>query len=178
MPLLTQAAYAKHRGVSRQAVFQAVRDGRIPVSRGADGAVMIDPSVADHAWEVNTAHEKRRNTADLRPGESASTSGMEVPEPDVDGEGSDLTYANARAKNEWYKAEKARLEFEEKLGSLVAAEDVKEEWTQVATNVRTKVLGIPSKCRQRIADLSAEQYLAIEEIVRESLEDLSAEGDA
>ncbi len=48
---LSISAYARHRGVSRQAVHLAIRTGRI--RRCADGK--IDPVVADREWLANTA---------------------------------------------------------------------------------------------------------------------------
>ena len=50
MALLTQAQYAKARGVTRQAVSQAVREGRIPLVTGK-----IDPTVADVAFDQQVA---------------------------------------------------------------------------------------------------------------------------
>lgn len=47
---LTQAAYARHRGVSRAAVARAVRERRI--TPGADG--LIDPVAADAQWAANS----------------------------------------------------------------------------------------------------------------------------
>jgi hypothetical protein len=45
------AAYARHRGCSRQAVYKALETGRI--TRGPDGS--IDPAKADAQWLANTS---------------------------------------------------------------------------------------------------------------------------
>src|SRR5437867_4358308 len=47
---MTVATYARHRNVSRRAVYDALRAGRI--ARLPDGT--IDPAAADRAWKVNT----------------------------------------------------------------------------------------------------------------------------
>lgn len=47
MALLTQAAYARRHGVSRQAINRYVREGIIPVHRRAK---LIDPAEADGCW--------------------------------------------------------------------------------------------------------------------------------
>ncbi len=52
---LSISAYARHRGVSRQAVHLALRTGRI--RRSADGR--IDVEEADRAWLANTAPSTR-----------------------------------------------------------------------------------------------------------------------
>jgi hypothetical protein len=41
---------------------------------------------------------------------------------------------------------------------------------------RTKILGIPTKAKQRIPDLDVDAITALDDIVRETLEDLAASG--
>ena len=55
--VLSQRAYAQHRGVSHEAVRKAIKTGRI--SPQPDG--LIDPVVADAQWDANTlpAHRRR-----------------------------------------------------------------------------------------------------------------------
>lgn len=55
--LLTPAAYARRRGVTKQAVAAAISTGRIPTVRRA-GRRMVDPTVADAAWTENTDPSK------------------------------------------------------------------------------------------------------------------------
>lgn len=54
---MSYRAYARHRGVSPEAVSKAVKAGRITVN--ADGR--IDPEVADRQWEANTDPVKVRD---------------------------------------------------------------------------------------------------------------------
>src|ERR1043166_6563886 len=56
MALLTPAAYAKSKGLSRQAIHQAIDAGRIPTEPDARGRKMIDPAIADAALEALTDH--------------------------------------------------------------------------------------------------------------------------
>jgi len=51
--MMTVTQYASHRGVSRQAVNKAIRDGRISAERRGK-RFMIDPAAADAAWETHT----------------------------------------------------------------------------------------------------------------------------
>lgn len=196
MPLMSMAEYARHRGVSKVAVTYAVRDGRISTTTNHSGKRVIDSEAADKEWAANTAHEQRRNTSEARPGlappEPAIIQPISPPaptvqigfdrqalgipdRPDVAGDGADNTYARARAQKEHFLAKQAELDYLESAGKLVDVATIQKTWTAVATTVRTKVLGIPSKARQRIPDLTNEQYLILEKLAREALEDLITE---
>lgn len=191
---MSLAEYARHRGVSGAAVTYAIRDGRISTTTDHRGKRVIDSEAADQQWNANTAHDKRRNTAEapagIAPPEppmiqtlAAAPQGDQIgfdrqalglPEkPDVTGDGADNTYARARANKEHFLAKQAELDYLESAGKLVDVATIQKTWTAVATTVRTKVLGIPSKARQRIPDLTNEQYLVLEKLAREALEDLS-----
>src|SRR5689334_9685469 len=50
MPLMSQSAYARHRGIKRQSVHQAVKEGRIHLTD--DGKV--DSETADREWAAST----------------------------------------------------------------------------------------------------------------------------
>ena len=56
--LVTQAEYARRIGVSRNAVWAAVRTGRIALFEG-----LIDPERADREWAENTDPSKPRGIA-------------------------------------------------------------------------------------------------------------------
>lgn len=104
-----------------------------------------------------------------------SPQSLNLPEkPELSVNGADNSYSTARAYKEHFLAKKAEQDFLEQAGKLVPVETIQREWNQIAANVRTKVLGIPSKAKQRIPDLTHDQFLAIDRLVRESLEDLSA----
>jgi hypothetical protein len=60
--LLSQRAYAKHRGVSHTAVQKAVRYGRITTIDGK-----LDPDVADREWRENVDLTKPRNSVSGTP---------------------------------------------------------------------------------------------------------------
>jgi hypothetical protein len=98
--------------------------------------------------------------------------------PTLESSGSDNSYASARAYKEHFLARQAELVFLENAGKLLGLEGIKKKWASIASLVRTKVLGIPSKAKQRIPDLTNEQYFLLEAIIREALEDLSTEGES
>jgi hypothetical protein len=166
------AEYARHRGVSQAAVTYAIRDGRITFERDEKGRKLLDVDKADVQWNENTRHDKRVNGLGASPTDpvvslEVNFEGSEDPEAAV------MTVAEARAQRERYLAKLVKLEYEEKVGKLVPADQVQDRWTKVASIVRTKVLGIPAKVRTRLPDINADQYLAIEAIIREALEDLA-----
>lgn len=167
MSLLTMRQYAKHRGVSHETVSNAVKKGRITCVRNERGYAQIDPEVADREWSENSDHAKMISKGQTPQAPS---------QPEADGPRGP-SYAQSRAIREAYQARLAKLDYDERMGKLVEAEEVKRKWVQVAGLVRTKVLGIPSMAKQRIPDLTSEQYLVIEAIVREALEALADGND-
>lgn len=83
-------------------------------------------------------------------------------------------YEESRARTEHLKAELLELERKQKQALLVPAADIESKWVEIVTQARTKMLGIPTKAKQRIPDLDADAMTVLEDIVRETLEDLSA----
>jgi phage terminase Nu1 subunit (DNA packaging protein) len=86
-------------------------------------------------------------------------------------------YNESRARTEYLKAELLELERKEKEGLLVRSADVQAKWVEVITISRTKVMGVVSKVKQRVPDLTQDQISILEDIVREALEELAEEGD-
>ena len=84
-------------------------------------------------------------------------------------------YDESRARTEHLKAELLELERKQKEGLLVPAAGVEAKWLEIVTLARTKTLGIPSKAKQRIPDLDIGAMATLEDIVRETLEDLASE---
>lgn len=167
MTLLTMRQYAIHRGVSVNAVSKAVMQGRITCARAENGNGLIDPAIADREWVANSAHAKIASNmeATAAPQISPPSSAEEAPKGP--------SYSRARAIRESFNARLAQLDYEEQIGKVVNAEEVRKKWIHIAGLVRSKVTGIPSKAKQRITDLKTEHYVELEAIVREALEDLA-----
>lgn len=154
MANLTLRDYAKHRGVSLQAVQDALRYKRIKKEK--DGR--IDPVKADADWEKNTNPAKARN--------------QKVP---TDGNES-YNYHKARAAREVYEARLSKLEFEEKSGKLIDAEKVKRQAFEIARITRDAVLSIPDRISAELAGITDQAAIhslltkelsnALQEIVR------------
>jgi excisionase family DNA binding protein len=184
LPLITKSEAADALGVSRTAVYKAIKQGRLPVVRTADGRELIKSETLREDWYANTMKKVgvgpkppmgEQEFPPERPQRERSIPEVErlaAPEP------GELVpdYNESRARTEYLKAELLELERKEKEGLLVRAADVEAKWVEVITISRTKVMGIPSKAKQRIPDLTQDQVVVLEDIVREALEELSSDG--
>jgi len=134
MAILSQRAYARHRGVALSAVQKAIETGRI--STQPDGR--IDSEQADVAWEQNTTRHAPPITKRGQDEDDVSIFGASQ-------------YTKARAVREYYQAKLARIEYEERVAKLVA----KDEMTIAAFNkfrqFRDHMLNIPDRVAAMVA---------------------------
>jgi hypothetical protein len=80
---------------------------------------------------------------------------------------------NAATREKHWKAKLAELKYRQEAGELVEAAAVSKRLTDTFSMCRTKLLGVPTRTRQRLPHLSLDDFTVIEELVREALEDLS-----
>jgi hypothetical protein len=189
--------YARHRGVAPSAVHKAIQSGRI--QKETDGT--IDPSKADTAWERNTnpAQQRKPDAAPV-PVRSAPVPDKPVPvppanppappaqpappvrqplqrpaEPEAGPSAAGMpNYQMSRAVRETYNAKLTRLDYEERTGKLLNAEDVAKDAFALARRVRDRLLNIPSRMASVLASetdskaiellLSQELRIALEEL--------------
>lgn len=146
---LSIRAYAKHReeqgltGASPWSVQKALKEGRI--HKTADGK--IDPVAADREWEQNTNPTMRRQAASTEATSSKNGSsnapGITVP-----------PLAQSRAIREAYQARLARLDYEERTGTLVSKEKVREAAFQRARTLRDRLLALPDRLASELAAIT------------------------
>jgi phage terminase Nu1 subunit (DNA packaging protein) len=79
----------------------------------------------------------------------------------------------SKALKEAFLAKAVKLKYQRDRALLVPVDEVKEKWDKVVSLTRSKVLGIPSKFRQRASDVTNEMYVELENIVRDALEEIS-----
>lgn len=145
--------YAKHRGVSAQAVSLAVKAGRIPISK--DGK--IDVKKADAAWQENT---NAQAGSVLKAGPAAMPS-----------------YSEARAVRETYAAKLEQLEYQRASGELLPRLEVVAVVTAIHTVVKAGLLSLPATMAPLVAaetDARRVEQLLMTKI-RELLVDFSDE---
>ena len=89
----------------------------------------------------------------------------------------DPVYAQEQAKREHYKAELARLEYQQILGELVDAEAVQEQAFAVSRQVRDAMLNIPSRLAGILAAETDQRrcYDLLEREIRQALESLTTQ---
>jgi hypothetical protein len=136
--LLKLSDYAKLVGKTPQAVRKAIGDGRIKngVTKGKRG-YLLDPSVATKEWNSNTDESQVRTAQALTPAVESSLSG--------------INYTKARAIGETYKARLLELEYKEKSGQLILADDAKIAQFKISRIFRDAVQNIPVRVVSELA---------------------------
>jgi hypothetical protein len=167
--------------VSRTAVYKAITQGRLPVVRTRDGKELIQSDTLREDWfaktmaKIGVGPKPPAGESSFPPERPKRERSIPEPERLTAPEPGDIVpeYNESRARTEYLKAELLELERKEKEGLLVRAAEVQAKWIEVITISRTKVMGIPSKAKQRIPDLTQDQVVVLEDIVREALEELA-----
>lgn len=157
--LVSKAEAARALNISPQAINQAINEGRIQTKKAANGREMIE---LDGLRERYAATTQRKITGATIKDSPKARKHEEVPD-----------YNESRARTEFLKAELLELERAEKESRLVDAADVAKRWGELIAIARTKILGVPSKAKQRIPDFPQDAFVILEDIVREALEDLA-----
>jgi len=85
-------------------------------------------------------------------------------------------YNESRARSEFEKANLLELERKQKEKLLLPADQVERVWANTVATVKTKLLAVPTRLRQRIPHLSLEEVAIADELIRESLQELAEEG--
>lgn len=176
-------AYAKRRGVQHEAVRRAVREGRLERSVViVNGKPKIaDPELADREWAERTqpridyvaSQAARAVAARSAPGDGSSG------DPDYD-----LSYEEARRRREvelWRQARVKRevdeLDLATKRGELVTARDAATAFADMVTVAKTRLLGVPSRLKQRAPHIATEDVALLDDLLREALESLADGAD-
>lgn len=167
---LSIRAYAEHRrarglvGTSPWSVQKALKAGRI--TRNRDGK--IDPAVADEQWDQNTSPTMRREPQPRRPQAPAraaeGSKGIPVP-----------PLAQSRAIREAYQARLARLDYEERTGTLVPRDKVRSSAFRRARALRDRLLSLPDRLASELASIDDPRALreVLDTELRQVLEELS-----
>jgi hypothetical protein len=183
---LSVRAYAQHRGVSHTAVAKAIKAGRISVE--PDGT--IDPAKADAQWARNTLPSQSLNIGAKKPAAKVETPPVSTPvstapvstpvsTPPLETRAAAPDYQTSRAIREAYAARLAKLEFEERTGKLLNADEVKVKYFNLARLLRDRIQQIPRKVAPQIvaAVVAQPDQRVVEDLlmeaIREALEELS-----
>ena len=148
MALISRSEAARLKKVSPQAVYKAINQGRVTPVVDNDGKVMLDKDAFEIDWEKSYRPLPVKKNNYHRPSVKAVSS--DIP-----------AYEESRARTEHLKAE------------LLDSKQVQAKWLEVISIAKNKVLGIPSKAKQRIPELDVSAMNCLEDIVRESLEEIA-----
>ena len=167
MPLITRKEAAEKMGVTIQAVYGAIKEGRLTAMQDDKGKIVINSDTLEKEWYSKSAFKRVRTKSKdsnvvVHRSRLSKTDEL-IPE-----------YEESKARTEHLKAELLELERKQKEDSLVSMQEVQLKWTEIITTARTKLLGISSKAKQRLPDLDTNAVSCIDDIVREALEELSA----
>ena len=151
-------AYALHRaelglpGKTRAAVQKAIASGRLAASLVYVGghARIRDVDAADREW-------------------AASTKSDRVPLTNGAADGS----SSARSRGELALAQIAEMEAGKMRGELIGLNQVVLEVSTILTLARNSLLGVPHKVKALRPDLTREDVLVVDELIREVLTELA-----
>lgn len=129
--LITQAEYARHRGVDPTTVRDAIRAGRITLIDGK-----VDPVAADAQWARNT---RVRVNSRQRPADAAAMDQPAAPAAPQE------TYEAARRRRELAEAQLAELKLAEQQGDLVRVGAVRTQVAKLAAGLREGLMQIPAR---------------------------------
>jgi phage terminase Nu1 subunit (DNA packaging protein) len=145
-------------GASLSSVQRRIEAGRLPAARkDAKGRTLINVEQGLKEW---------LDMAPIRgPAAGDATSTLEA-------------YNEARARREAAEAGLAEDELRKTRGELVEVAGVVDAWVGLITAAKTKLLGIPSKLKQRHPDLPRAAHVGLGELIHEALEDLADSWEA
>lgn len=144
---LTVAEFARRMKVERNAVYYALKTGRI--ERREDKLINWDQASID--WVT------RRNPAKLNgKADKAELNVVDAGEKLANGK---VSYQEARRIREYYNAKKAELEYQKQTGLLVEVEEVEKDAHKVGRYLRDALMGLPARIASLLAAESKPQKI-------------------
>ena len=159
---------------SRGSIYRKVRSGELASVEGPTG-----PLVEREGLEERWMNITRTRTDSPRP---SAMRRVAIAEKAADRELIEKAYQlpdynESRARSEFEKANLLELERKQKEKQLLPADQVERVWANTVATVKTKLLAVPTRLRQRIPHLSLEEVAIADELIRESLSELAGESD-
>jgi len=165
MPLISRKEAAEQLGVTVHSIYMSIKRGKLTAMEDANGNILINSDTMRKELKKKSAGQRieRVDAPNKKPKKVRNSITSEsIPE-----------YEESRARTEHLKAELLELERKAKEKDLVPMTEVQSTWENIVTTARTKLLGVPSKAKQRIPDLDNNAMNHLEDIIREALEELA-----
>ena len=139
--LITMSELAKLKNVSRMAVSKKVRSGKL------DGAVvnhngkkLVNKEEAFRLWELQAPPSKDKSVRTQLKQEINSLPADSIPD-----------FAESKAKREFYLAELAKLDVEEKKKQLVSVDEIKKSSFAKARSIREALTNLADRLSHQLA---------------------------
>jgi hypothetical protein len=139
--LITMAELAKLKNVSRMAVSKKVRSGKL------DGAVvnhngkkLVNKEEAFRLWELQAPPSRDKSVRTQLKQEINSLPADSIPD-----------FAESKAKREFYLAELAKLDVEEKKKQLVSVDEIKKSSFAKARSIREALTNLADRLSHQLA---------------------------
>ena len=145
--MATQRELAEHLDLSTKRISELIRDGILPSKMGRS------PLNIDVCRIAYISYLRKLG------GYNKKSGGGDIAE-----EKTRLTKA---------QADKAELEVSELEGQLIPAQLVQDTWTDMVANVRSKLLGLPSRIAHQV--IAMETYPEAEQLIKENVHDALSE---
>lgn len=135
--------FAKLVGVSRQAIYKAIREGRISDGLTEDRKRLIkDVAMVEYRGNTDPSKQGRlkQEAHDKQSAYKPSASDTQPPAPTT------ADFNTAKKHDMVYRAKIRELEYKEKLGKLVDKDAVYRELFNAGKELRTALMAIPDRC--------------------------------
>lgn len=126
-PFMSRSEFAAHIGVAKSYITKLGHQGRLVLGQGQN-AERIDVEATQRMLADTTGAPERANPAAQTP-----------------------TFADAKDQREHYQAEMARLDYEERCGSLLRADEVRAVVAAAATGLRARLELLPDGLAPQLA---------------------------
>lgn len=152
--LITQTAYAKHRGCDEKAVRKAIAANRISTIDGK-----IDPAVADIQWEQNTRARIRRQApaaapaAPQAPADAQSAAGGPDSPPVEPSVPKGDTYSDHRTRREAAEAVMAEINAKKAAGLVYDREEADQAVADAFRKLSDRVFSVPRRAANSVVGL-------------------------
>ena len=166
--ILSVPEFAKLVEVSRQRILKAIETGVL------SNSITIDKSTKRKLYKVNEKKGLKEWEAHIDPAKKRDN-GKQSETRDMDKkENEPSAYQKSKAAREFFNAKIARLNYEERAGTLVDAEEVKKESYKIGRRVRDSMLGLPERVAAELANMKEPREIAVylKEQIAGALKDL------
>lgn len=175
----TQSDFARRLGVDKAYITRLKRAGRLVLA--PDGKVDVERSIALIEQTGGDRPDVADRFAKMRAGKRAAagltSDDTPLPQPPQGAEVIGSSLQTAKAIKEKYLALTAKIDYEQKVGNLIAKEDVDYALNAFATTVRAKAESLPDQLAPILAPITdlGDVHVILVEKIREFLDAVAEE---